>query len=193
MPEEVVYVIGSPGINIVKIGRSTDLPKRLGALRRMCPVPLEVLWYTPGGCDLEYGLHGHFASIRSHGEWFRFEDADPVSAIRQVVESGAWKVHLARRSTPAPKKDRTEELARAKAALDEISKLSAEYLDAQEMFEKAREDLHAAIARHLGERNARPSEVVEHTPYDRNHVDRIRKGAGVAPLRRRTVRSVDAD
>jgi len=190
--EECVYVIGTPGSDIVKIGRSTNLPKRLEAIRRMCPVPLEVLWRTPGGCDLEYGLHGHFASIRSHGEWFRFVDVDPVAAIRQAVESGAWRIPLAQRSPAPPKKDRTEELAREKVALDEFDLLTAAYFEAHERFEKAREELHEAIARILEERSLRPSEVVAHTPYDRNHVGRIAKRARVAPLREKTVESARA-
>lgn len=191
MAEEWVYVIGSPGMNIVKIGWTANLPKRITTIRTMSPVPLNVLWSTPACDGMEYGLHGYFADRRAHGEWFRFEDEDPVEAVKRVIESGAWKPIAARRtpSYPKPKPDRTAELALRKAALDDLGELSAQFLEAQEQFEKAREALHEAIARHLGDQNARPGEIVEHTPYDRNHVGRIARAAGVTPLREATVRS----
>jgi hypothetical protein len=187
--EEWVYVIGSPGMNIVKIGWTTNLSQRIAAIRTMSPVPLDVLWSTPACDGMEYGLHGYFAEIRSHGEWFRFEDEDPVDAVRRAVESGAWRPIAARRTPSAPKRDRTEELARRKEALDEIGKLSAEFLEAQEELDKARESLHEAIASILDEQTVRPGEIAEHTPYDRNHVGRIGRAAGVTPLREATVRS----
>lgn len=86
---EVVYVIGTPGSNTVKIGRTVDRAKRLATIQRMSPVPLEVLWSHPGGHELETQLHRHFHNIRSHGEWFSFE-ADPVEAVRGAVESKPW-------------------------------------------------------------------------------------------------------
>jgi hypothetical protein len=67
--EERVYVIGSPGSSTVKIGRTVDLKKRLAEIQRMSPVPLEVLWSTPGGHELETHLHRHLRPSRSHGEW----------------------------------------------------------------------------------------------------------------------------
>lgn len=69
------------------------------------------------------------------------------------------------------------------AALAELDKLTAKYRRAERAFNAARDDLHASIVRHLTERNARPGEVAEHSPYDRNHVGRIAKAAGVPPLR----------
>lgn len=86
MSEECVYVLGTPGSNVVKIGRTTNLKKRLADIQRMSPVPLEVLWTHPGGFELESALHRRFANIRSHGEWFRF-DRSPVTSIREAVEA----------------------------------------------------------------------------------------------------------
>lgn len=189
MTEQWVYVIGSPNMNIVKIGWTTNLSKRIRTIRTMSPVSLEILWSTPACDGMEYGLHGYFAAMRSHGEWFRFEDEDAVEAVKLAVESGAWKKFTAKPTYPAPKPDRTEELARRKEALDEIGKLSAAFLEAQEEFDKTREALHEAIASILGQQTLRPGEVAEHTPYDRNHVGRIGRAAGVTPLRKATVRS----
>lgn len=82
-----------------------------------------------------------------------------------------------------------EESARRDAALRELDELSAAYEAAKKPFDEARDALHAAIVKHLQERNARPGEVSDHTPYDRNHIRRIGQAAGVPPLRERTVRS----
>lgn len=87
MAEEVVYVLGTPGSNTVKIGRTANLAERFGNIQRMSPVPLSVLWQCPGGYELETYLHRHFASLRSHGEWFIFESRDPVELIQAAAQS----------------------------------------------------------------------------------------------------------
>ncbi|MEU4154782.1 GIY-YIG nuclease family protein [Streptomyces antimycoticus] len=92
MPEEVVYVLGAPGSNTVKIGRTANLAERFGIIQRMSPVPLSVLWQCPGGHQLETYLHRHFASLRSHGEWFTFESRDPV----QLIQAAALSATLTR-------------------------------------------------------------------------------------------------
>jgi hypothetical protein len=81
---EVVYVLGAPGINTVKIGRTTNLAKRVADIQRMSPVLLAVLWTHPGGSELEARLHRHFAARRAHGEWFTFDD-DPLPAVKEAV------------------------------------------------------------------------------------------------------------
>lgn len=88
-----------------------------------------------------------------------------------------------------------EEREKEAAALAELDRLTAKYRKAERAFNEARDALHAAIVRHLMERNAKPGRVAEHSPYDRNHVGRIAKAAGVPPRRSRTVRSIrdDAD
>jgi hypothetical protein len=96
---EVVYVLGSPGSGTVKIGRTTNLTVRLGTIQRMSPVPLSVLWQCPGGHKLETRLHRHFASLRSHGEWFVFESSDPVPLIQAAVRSAAKRPRRHRRGS----------------------------------------------------------------------------------------------
>lgn len=86
-----------------------------------------------------------------------------------------------------------EERARRDAALKELDDLSAAYEAAKKPFDEARDALHGAIIKHLMERNARPGELSDHTPYDRNHIRRIANAAGVPPLRERTVRSAKRD
>ncbi|MET9521491.1 hypothetical protein [Streptomyces coeruleorubidus] len=86
-----------------------------------------------------------------------------------------------------------EERNRRDAALRELDELSAAYEAAVKELDERRDALHDAIVKHLSERNARPGEVSEHTPYDRNHIRRIANAAGVKPLRERTVRSAKSD
>jgi len=81
----VVYLIGSPDSRLVKIGRSDDVPQRLADIQRMSPVPLTVLWTTPGGAVLEARLHRRFAGHRAHGEWFDFRDNDPIETVRKEI------------------------------------------------------------------------------------------------------------
>lgn len=99
---EVVYVLGSQGSHTVKIGRTVDLVKRLSDIQRMSPSRLEVLWSHPGGAGLETRLHRHFRNLRSHGEWFVFEDS-PVEAIKQAVEQQPWLNKIPRRRGRPPR------------------------------------------------------------------------------------------
>jgi len=78
---EVVYVIGSSESDLAKIGRSGNITQRLGAIQRMCPIGLNVLWNTEGGHKLETALHQTFRSRRVHGEWFDFRGCDPVVEV----------------------------------------------------------------------------------------------------------------
>jgi hypothetical protein len=82
---EMIYVIGSAGGGIVKIGRSLDVARRLRDIQRMSPVQLRVLWHKPGGQALESALHQEFADRRSHGEWFDFGDLDAVALISEAA------------------------------------------------------------------------------------------------------------
>lgn len=145
MPEpqstEVVYVLGTPGSSIVKIGRTTNLSKRLADIQRMSPVPLEALWTHPGGHDLESNLHRHFKAMRSHGEWFTFRQ-DPVTLIRWAVADEPWlrpKVILTKEAKPqqrAPRvfpplpKDSPEELAEKVARIEAARERLIKVLDA---------------------------------------------------------------
>jgi len=187
--QEVVYVIGNPGSRTVKIGRTANIQKRLADIQRMSPVPLEVMWSGPGGIDLEYGLHGHFAAARTHGEWFHFKDTDPAQTVAAAVENGDWEAALAARPPRTyprrPEWERNELERREQVALEELDALTAAFKEAEAIQDAARQELHAAIIRHLRDRNATPGKVSEHTPYDRNHVGRIAKAAGVPPLRGR--------
>jgi len=86
-PQEVehVYLIGPKEGSVGKIGRSTEVERRLRTLQNSSPTNLQLLWSTPGGKALENALHRHFAPIRLHGEWFDFGCQDRVEAVSNVV------------------------------------------------------------------------------------------------------------
>ncbi|GGZ18490.1 GIY-YIG nuclease family protein [Streptomyces nitrosporeus] len=84
---EQVYVIGARDSLTAKIGVTRSLEKRLQQIQSTCPIKVEILWHTAGGSALEKALHAHFASQRSHGEWFTF-DSDPVDAVRAAIKDG---------------------------------------------------------------------------------------------------------
>ncbi|MDH6224330.1 GIY-YIG nuclease family protein [Streptomyces sp. MJP52] len=156
--EAVVYVIGTPGSNTVKIGRTTNLQRRLADIQRMSPVPLVALWTHPGGHELETRLHHHFAELRSHGEWFAF-DGDPLPAIKQAAAE-AIRPRLA---VPSPR--RTPSPADKQKMLDLISEAAA-------LHRMKREELETAIAeaRAVG---VPLTAISQHTPFSREWVRRI--------------------
>lgn len=89
---EVVYLIGEPGSPIVKIGTTRNLKNRFRALQSSSPSRLDVLWFTAGGEELEYALHDRFSAARQHGEWFLFEEADPVMLVPAAAKELALNV-----------------------------------------------------------------------------------------------------
>lgn len=66
-----VYFIRRPDTQQIKIGISTDLPKRLYTLQAANGSPLELLGSILGGGEEEFMVHQAFADCRLLGEWFR--------------------------------------------------------------------------------------------------------------------------
>lgn len=73
------------------------------------------------------------------------------------------------------------------AARDRLSELGAAYQAAEERLEAARTALNEGIVDVLKARTLGPSEVTRLVPYERQHVGRISKAAGIPPLREPTV------
>lgn len=73
------------------------------------------------------------------------------------------------------------------AARDRLTELGAAYQAAEEQLEAARTALNEGIVDVLKARTLGPSEVTRLVPYERQHVGRISKAAGIPPLRERTV------
>lgn len=128
-----VYVIGSTGSGLVKIGRSTNLARRLAAIQTTCPTKVEVLWQTEGGSPLERTLHKDFQHLRTHGEWFNFGKVDAVAAVREAVSRPRKPARQAHGFTPVrnvrvPDEVWDPALANAKAAGTDLTKVIVAYL-----------------------------------------------------------------
>lgn len=63
-----IYVLRSD--NLVKIGFSEGLRKRVQSIIGMVPVPVEFVGHMPGCREVEAHLHARFASTHFSGEWF---------------------------------------------------------------------------------------------------------------------------
>jgi hypothetical protein len=79
-----VYVIGGER-GLVKIGVSEHPERRLAQLQTGSGMTLRLLWQTEGGIRLERTLHRKFGLQRTTGEWFDFDQADPVAAVSAAV------------------------------------------------------------------------------------------------------------
>ncbi len=96
-----VYLIGSPLARPVKIGVSDDPAARLADLQVGSPVPLLILWQTPGGQRLESALHAYFAPYRLHGEWFDFDEENPVALVATAAVLMGYRAQPAKVDQPA--------------------------------------------------------------------------------------------
>ncbi len=63
-----IYVLRSN--NLLKIGFSDDVRKRVQSIASQSPEAIEVVGHMPGCRDVERHLHNVFASSRFAGEWF---------------------------------------------------------------------------------------------------------------------------
>ncbi|MCY0921148.1 GIY-YIG nuclease family protein [Streptomyces sp. H27-G5] len=82
---ERVYLIGSAGSPLVKIGWTGNPEQRLRNLQTGSPVPLQLLAVFEGGAIVEAELHRRFADKRRHGEWFDL-GPDPVRVVSPFVK-----------------------------------------------------------------------------------------------------------
>lgn len=80
-----IYALGQPDSTLVKIGQATDPVSRLRTIRALSPVPLNLLACWKASPRTGAALHSHFADRRRHGEWFEFDDLDPVEAINEYL------------------------------------------------------------------------------------------------------------
>lgn len=71
---KITYVLKKKGTNMVKIGRTKNLARRLRTLRAMSGCDLEIIFTYAG--DIELFLHTKFAPLRRIGEWFEDTDKD---------------------------------------------------------------------------------------------------------------------
>lgn len=66
------YFVEAVGQNLIKIGKSTDVEKRIDSLQVASAHELRVICVLEG--DHERAWHSRFSENRSGGEWFHFTD-----------------------------------------------------------------------------------------------------------------------
>lgn len=87
-----VYFLEAPGCGVVKIGKTSDLKKRLTALNTMSPVKLNLLLDLEYDEEFETRIHQHLQAFRSHGEWF-YACNEVKKFIRGCAEGGLrWAI-----------------------------------------------------------------------------------------------------
>ncbi|MGW0836509.1 GIY-YIG nuclease family protein [Streptomyces prunicolor] len=82
-----MYVIGSVGSHIVKIGYSKAPEKRLWFLQVGSPAELFVLAAFDGDQALEAALHRYFRAFHVRGEWFDL-GSNPAESVRAAADLG---------------------------------------------------------------------------------------------------------
>lgn len=76
-----VYFLSSG--ELIKIGRTKDIHRRISCIKTMSPLPITLLGFIQGDKSKEKAIHNKFSNIRSHGEWF-FKSTDLEAFIRDV-------------------------------------------------------------------------------------------------------------
>ena len=79
-----VYVMAAPhskGLTYFKIGRSSDVSKRLGQVQTGCPLPITqvfifTMWGNGAAQAAEWKMHEALAEYRTQGEWFALRTDD---------------------------------------------------------------------------------------------------------------------
>lgn len=183
---EVVYVIGNYDSPRAKIGRSKSVGTRLGAIQRMSPLPLSILWQTEGGSELESALHRRFGNQRVHGEWFDFDGKDPAAEVAAAVD--AIRAEQARVAAAAEEQERRKRERRQPANYGEALRILDEdtarvlrfWAVLAEAEAEATEFVVIALKPCIAEGQNR-TEVQKHSPFSPPTVRKIGEDAGVPP------------
>jgi hypothetical protein len=77
-------------------------------------------------------------------------------------------------------------------ALAELRHAADQFTEGRDEQERRRERLAAAIVKAL-QADVRPSAIEREVPYDRQHIDRIRRAAKIPPKRRPTVQRIQKE
>lgn len=71
----------SKGLTYFKVGRSSDVAKRLAGVQTGCPLPITkvyilTMWGNGHSQSVEAMMHNDLAAYRTQGEWFAFSTDD---------------------------------------------------------------------------------------------------------------------
>ena len=105
-----VYFLYSPDTKLIKIGRSSDVFKRLRALSSQSSARLTVAAFFPcsNHVQAENWLHTYFAAARKHGEWFDFDLKDIEWGLRAWVLNSSETDALKYAMTEAASREQLE-------------------------------------------------------------------------------------
>jgi hypothetical protein len=87
-----VYLVQAGTDGPVKIGWARVVARRLGELQGASPVELELRRALDGPPELEAALHGAFAALRLHGEWFEPAVLDGLDQALADIELPSAKM-----------------------------------------------------------------------------------------------------
>lgn len=79
----VVYFVRAG--ELIKIGYTSNLEKRIASLSNMSPIPIELIGSLLGDKHVEKEVHNRFAHLRHHGEWFR-ADKKLLQYIKELAQ-----------------------------------------------------------------------------------------------------------
>lgn len=82
-----IYFVASVADGLIKIGRTTDIEKRMAGLCNMSPTPLQLVAAVKYHPYLERLIHDHLSDYRAHGEWF-YADKPVIEFLREVKRGG---------------------------------------------------------------------------------------------------------
>lgn len=88
-----VYFIKPSGVDVVKIGTSTQPWGRLASLQTSHWENLSIIITIPGGLKKEKKLHKRFSKYRIRGEWFHLspEIQEYINDNVALSAKGQWK------------------------------------------------------------------------------------------------------
>jgi hypothetical protein len=108
----IYFIRRADGEGPIKVGCSCVPKRRLIAITQWSPYPLTILASAPGEHWMERKLHRHFASSRSHFEWFH-PTQELLSAIALIAQGADFYSAVA--FTAPPDKYELRELAKVAA------------------------------------------------------------------------------
>lgn len=114
-PDHLYFVACPPlpdGSRYVKIGRTINMDRRMSEIQTGCPLPLELVWFWPGGGPNERGVHERLKCLRERGEWFHI----PEALLRWIQ---AWDVGGGPQIEVLCARDRAREAEQARSREEE--------------------------------------------------------------------------
>ncbi len=102
LPSGVAVVYALQNGDLVKIGFTKNLRRRLSEYTRHTGSEIRILGWVEGSRELETDLHLRFADYRQHGEWFALP-AESLALLRSKLGGSCGVVTMPDFRIPKPK------------------------------------------------------------------------------------------